>query len=126
MTHVGEWTKKVDCWNRVAQLNWELPETVSTELISAAAAKTVAVQTVEAGLSDGERATITTAAAIPAEDWFGISSWAKQTDNLRPWQRQIAFSLGKLANQGREPSIKQAVQGMRLLDEAARLGFKRS
>ena len=54
---------------------------------------------------------------------MALAHWAKETDNLQPWQRSLAFSLGRLAGQGREPSRKQAVQGKKILDEAGRLGF---
>jgi hypothetical protein len=63
------------------------------------------------------------ARSVPAEVWFGIAAWAKQTDSLASWQRSIAFSLGRLASQQRSPSRKQAAQGRKLHDEAIRLGF---
>lgn len=124
MAHVGEWTKKVDCWARVEAISWTLPSGLAAELVDPRRAKQVQVETEDAGLSAAERETIEKAAAVPAEDWFAVSAWAKQTDNLAGWQRQIAFSLGKLEGQERTPSIKQATQGMRLLDEATRLGFR--
>jgi hypothetical protein len=71
-----------------------------------------------------ERKLIAQVAAMPAETWFELSHWAKQTGNLQGWQRAIAFSLGKRAGQGREPSRKQAVQAIRILEEARRLGFR--
>jgi hypothetical protein len=54
--------------------------------------------------------------------WYSISAWAKQTSTLVPWQRGLAYSLGRLGN-AKAPSIKQAVQGRKLLLEATRLGF---
>jgi len=41
-----------------------------------------------------------------------------------PWQRSLAVSLGKLANNNKQPSIKQAKQGLIILKESARLGFR--
>ena len=60
---------------------------------------------------------------ISPEKWFGIAKWAKETDNLYAWQRSLAFSIGKLLVRGREPSRKQAIQGMKILEEAGRFGF---
>ena len=62
---------------------------------------------------------------VRAETWLGISRWAKETDNLLPWQRSLAFSLGRLVGNHRPPSAKQAVQGLKILDESERRGFKR-
>jgi hypothetical protein len=124
MAHIGEWTKKVDCWTRVEAIQWEVPAALAAELVDGRRAKQVETETVEAGLSAAERDTISRAAGVAADDWFAVSAWAKQTDNLAGWQRQIAFSLGKLATQSRPPSIKQATQGLRLLEEAMRLGFR--
>jgi hypothetical protein len=60
---------------------------------------------------------------VPAEIWFALSHWARETSNLQGWQRSLAFSLGRLASQSRQPSRKQAVQAQAILEEAARLGF---
>ena len=61
--------------------------------------------------------------SVRAETWFAVSHWAKETNNLQPWQRGIAFGIGRLLAAGRSPSTKQAIQGKKLYDEATRLGF---
>jgi hypothetical protein len=61
---------------------------------------------------------------VSADTWFKVSHWAKETDNLAPWQRSLAFSLGKLASQSKAPSPKQAAHGLKIIEEAQRLGFK--
>lgn len=58
------------------------------------------------------------------EGHVDVSTWAKATGNLAPWQRGLAFSLGKLSSRGREPSRKQARRGLLLLEEARRLGYR--
>jgi len=60
---------------------------------------------------------------VPAEYWFSMAKWAKERGFLKPWERSLAFSLGKLAAANREPSDKQAVQGARILTRAQELGF---
>lgn len=57
-------------------------------------------------MTDDEAATIERVAAIPAETWFGLAVWAKDTETLMPWQRGLSFSLGKLAGAGRKPTRK--------------------
>lgn len=61
--------------------------------------------------------------AIPAAVWYTISKWAKENDVLMPWQRSIAFSLGRLREAGKPPSAKQAVQGRKLLLDAVGAGY---
>jgi hypothetical protein len=61
--------------------------------------------------------------AVSGEAWKSLSTWAKQTDNLATWQRSIAFSIGRVLDSDRKPSVKQAVQGQKILAEATRLGF---
>ena len=63
-------------------------------------------------------------ANVPAETWFRLSKWAKETGTLERWQRSLAYDLGRLAGQGRDPSPKQAKQGTRILHEARKLGFQ--
>jgi hypothetical protein len=62
--------------------------------------------------------------AMAADIWFKIAHWAKETNNLAAWQRGISFSIGTVLTRGKVPSIKQARQGLKLLEEARRLGFK--
>ena len=55
--------------------------------------------------------------------WLSISNWAKETNNLAPWQRAIAFSVGTLIKRGRKPTIKQAKQALILYNTAIEKGF---
>jgi hypothetical protein len=74
-------------------------------------------------LTDDEQAVMDAVALVPAETWFELSQWAKQTGNLQPWQRGLAFSLGKNAGSGKANSRKQVNHGSIILEEAKRLGF---
>ena len=63
------------------------------------------------------------AAAIPAETWFALSRWAKETKNFLPWQRSLLFSVGSLVGRGQKPSIKQATHAMKAYKAAFEKGF---
>jgi hypothetical protein len=121
--HVGEWTKKLDCWKVVEELNWPIPANLEVELIGLASQ--VKDVNSERGqlLSEEEAELVNYAAGVPAQAWFAVSNWAKETGNLQSWQRSLAYSLGVLTSQSRRPSVKQARQGRKLLEEATRLGF---
>lgn len=120
--NVTEWCKRPACWDRVRDLDMSLPADLEAELIAVGRSAPKPVTGIETPDAD-EVATIGRVAAVPAETWFAIANWAKETDNLAPWQRGLAFSLGRNANQNKQPSRKQAAQGERLKQEAERLGF---
>jgi hypothetical protein len=119
--NITEWCKKEECWKGVAELRSSTAPGLAAELIPIDRMD-VAVDRGVQSLSDSERKLITEVAAVPSDVWFRISKWAKETGNLQGWQRSIAYSLGKIVANGREPSIKQAVQGAKILVEAERLG----
>ncbi|AXO12868.1 AIPR family protein [Thalassospira indica] len=121
--NIGEWCKKDLCWERFRETELDVPEAISKGLSSRPANRLKkGTHTADAPSSE-EAALIDAMAHVPADTWFGISSWAKETHNLQGWQRSLSFSLGHLASQGRKPSRKQAVQGQKILSEAQSLGF---
>jgi hypothetical protein len=61
---------------------------------------------------------------VPAQTWFDLAAWAKDTQTLQPWQRSLSFSLGRLAGAGKKPTRKQAMHGDKILQEARSLGFR--
>ena len=117
--NVTEWSKRPECWNAVMGTRFDI-DLKSAEPGQGSGAGAVA----SAAISEVEGEVIAAAASVAGEVWFAVSGWAKETESLKPWQRQIAFSLGRLASRGANPSIKQARQGRKLLLEAVRLGFQ--
>jgi hypothetical protein len=117
--NVTDWYKSEACWEAVKTLDIALPRELK-ELSTQPA--TPAVVGIDAPTAE-ENAEIIWAQSVRGEIWFGIAKWAKATDSLAGWQRSIAFSLGKLATQGRAPSRKQAAQAKKIYDEAIRAGF---
>lgn len=121
--NVTEWCKRVACWAAVKELEIDLPRDFKAGLVDPA--------TVNRGpaalgpeLDAEARQALIDAQTVRAETWLRISRWAKETGTLLPWQRSLAYGLGRIARQGKVPSVKQAVQGMRLLREAQSLGFR--
>jgi hypothetical protein len=120
--HVGEWTKKLDCWKIVEELPWEVPTTLRSELVELAAASARAEVT-GTGLSTEQSAAMVSVADVTSETWLALSNWARVTGNLAPWQRKLSFDIGRRIGRGTPASPKQAVQGAKILEEARRLGF---
>jgi len=121
--NVTEWCKKEACWSRLKNLELEYPD-LSDILIGEVEKNPWRSVQSDSSVSIEDQENIQTIVEVPADTWFQISHWAKETRNLMPWQRSLAFSLGKLASNDRNPSVKQARQGLIILEEAKRLGFK--
>ena len=124
----GEWSKHQDCWSTFQEVSIHIPAALQKELVKLRQDQDGSY-TINPSqpptLHEAEAARqITAVATVSADTWFKLSHWAKETDNLQPWQRRIAFSLGKLASQEKDPSPKQAAQGVKIIEEAQRLGFK--
>jgi hypothetical protein len=118
--NLTDWCKKEACWNAV--LSRPLDISLS-KLVTATNASNAEVETAEAG-SPAQQRSVSAVTAIDADVWFALSNWAKQTNSLLPWQRGLAYSIGRLKSNGRTVSIKQAKQGSIILVEAVRLGFR--
>lgn len=123
--NVGEWCKKEKCWNVICEHEYAISEALQKELLSVAqptGGRTVAAAGI-ATLTEEEKALIDEVASIPAETWFALSRWAKETKNFLPWQRSLLFSVGSLVGRGQKPSIKQATHSMKAYKEAQSKGF---
>lgn len=123
--NVGEWCKKEKCWQVIRDHKYELSEALQKELVSVARPTTSTPPATGsiASLTAEEQALIDEAAAIPAETWFALSRWAKETKNFLPWQRSLLFSVGSLVGRGQKPSIKQATHAMKAYNAALEKGF---
>jgi AIPR protein len=119
--NVGEWCKQEKCWERVRRLGLHLPD-ITRVLIPVDRPPRAGSGT--GHMSAEDAALIDRIKAVDGVVWLGISHWARETNHLASWQRSMAFSLGRLAQQHRAPSVKQAAQGSLILDEVERLGFR--
>lgn len=122
--NVTEWSKRKECWDAVLRLEDAEIATLPGSVLIPMDRRPRTAEALEDYVDPGEEELITRIARIPATVWFGLSHWAKETDNLQGWQRGIAFSLGRIAGTGRRPSRKQASQAEKILAEAERLGFR--
>jgi hypothetical protein len=122
--NVTEWAKKKECWEAVQEIGWIAPASLLAGAPKDTGSKKTAATPDDAGpRSAEENEAIDIVCAVSGEAWKSLSTWAKQTDNLAAWQRGIAFSIGRALESDRKPSVKQAVQGKKILAEATRLGF---
>lgn len=123
--NVGEWCKKEKCWQSIRDYEYIISDALQKELISVArptAGPQPATSSI-ASLTEEEQKLIDKVAEIPAETWFALSRWAKETKNFQPWQRSLLFSVGGVVGRGQKPSIKQAGHAMKAYNEALTKGF---
>lgn len=64
------------------------------------------------------------ASKIDPAIWFTMAHWAKVEDVLKPWERSLVYSVGRVIARGGDPTIKQARQARRVFGEAISLGFQ--
>lgn len=122
--NVTEWAKRAECWSRVADLDWTIPDQLLAELVDPSSSPRRGRHAAETD-SKAAAQLIMAVASIPAEDWIAVAHWAKETKNLEPWQRRLAVDIGKHLSNGWDISVKQAAQAERLMAEAQQLGFRR-
>ncbi len=127
--NVGEWCKKQKCWEEIKTFDYTLISYLESELISVekapvlSATKNACTSSLNIA-SEEEKKIIEQATAISANEWYALSKWAKETDNFQGWQRSIVFSVGQLIARGKKPSYKQAVQALKVYNEASQKGFQ--
>jgi hypothetical protein len=118
----GEWSKREECWDAFKDSAIQVPDGLKGELLDISRSATSMAKGV--ALDPDAAKDISSILEISGQTWFAIARWAKETSNLLPWQRGLAFSLGKLVSNSKSPSPKQAKQGLKILKESQRRGFK--
>jgi hypothetical protein len=116
--HVGEWAKKPACWDAVSRVPWSVPRDLEAELRDHPLDDEAL-----AGGAEGDRGASDEVTSIPADEWYAIERWAKETHNLDPSQRQLTQYVGRRLELEQEIPEPQAVQALHARNEALSLGF---
>lgn len=115
--NVGEWSKKIDCWNRL-KLQLSDFDKLPDELLQQ--------ETNEDGsyLNETQQSRITEAESYNSQFWFSLANWAKQNNMLTPMDRKAAFNFGTMRSRGRKfASLKQAQYALKIVSTAIEFGF---
>jgi len=123
--NVTEWCKKVECWKAIRHLDPPLRATPPEWGAVVSDTGAALAEEVESARSPDEHATAVRCMDVSAETWFAVHLWGRKTGNLADWQSGIALTLSGYASDGwkRTPSVKQARQGVRILEIAVSAGF---
>lgn len=111
-------------WTIILEKNLKLPAPFKTSKNTPKVSTTNTAGAVP--LSDTQEDSVNKVLECGSDKLWALTLWAKETDNLQPWQRGIIASVAKLVGAGKSPSGKQAVQTMKALDDAEERGFKYS
>ena len=123
--NVTEWAKRPECWRRVGDIDWQVPAELEAEYADPTATARRGRHAAETESHAAARLKIAVA-SIPADDWFAVAAWAKDTKNLEPWQWRVAAQVGQCLKNGLDLTIHHAEQAERLMADAQRLGFRPS
>ncbi|MET9479964.1 AIPR family protein [Streptomyces sp. NPDC006638] len=116
--HVGEWAKKPSCWDAVSRVRWTVPRNLQSEL-----REHPLDEEALAGGTEGDEGARDEVTMVPADEWYALERWAKETHNLVPAQRQLAQFVGRRLELDQEVPEPQAVQALHARNEALSLGF---
>ncbi|WJK32717.1 AIPR family protein [Solwaraspora sp. WMMA2065] len=109
-THVGEWTKKDECWEAVRDIDWVPPPTLNAEL------------TPLDSYTDDVRALRDSQAG----DWQDLAAWGASTGTFDDQQRAAVRDVAHALAQGNIPAGKQLRAASRLMGLALDGGFRPS
>ena len=128
--NIGEWCKKTKCWETVKELSYSITKELEVELLEIGKSLPVVSTAARLNASTFNTATpeefviIKQATAIQPSVWYALSKWARETGNFQGWQRSLAFNVGQAIARGKDPSFKQAIQALKVYEEAVSKGFK--
>lgn len=121
--NVGEWCKNIKCWNSLKEIEYSCGKDLESELISVAKTENSKPKNSINSTTDDEIAIIEEVKKVPAQTWFSLSKWAKETNNFLSWQRSLIFTIGIILSRNNTPSYKQANQALIVYKEAVDKGF---
>lgn len=124
-TNVTQWCKRKECWYTFRSTYILPSQGLMNELTAHGKVKSEAIidNRVEEP-SEAEKAMIEKIKQTDYLLWIKIAAWSKETNKLQSWQRTISYQIGNLIRRKRVPSVKQATQAVKILQDARYYGFK--
>jgi hypothetical protein len=117
--NVTEWCKKEGCWEVIRSLALPLPEQLPVEIGDE-------ISDGVGGNATGARTDDPVMACmdLDGERWALVMAWAARTPGLDEFDRKVAHTISGYAMEGweKEPSLKQAVRGTRVIAAARKAG----
>ncbi len=117
-SNVGEWTKKIECWNRL-KLKLADIDKFEEDLLQQE------VNEDGSYLNETQQNRIKEAEAYSSQYWFSLAAWAKSNNMLTPIDRKAAFNFGTMKSRNKSfVSLKQAQYALKIAKSATECGFE--
>ena len=118
MSNINEWSKRVDCWNKLKLRLGDL-EKFDEDLLQKE------INEDGSGLNDTQKNRIAEAESYSTQFWFALANWARENNMLTPIDRKAAFNFGTMRSRGRKfVSLKQAMYALKIANTAKEHGFE--
>ncbi len=112
VANVTEWAKREQCWTSLRTIGWKAPLGIEELLLPVA---------LESRLENG--ASPASLEGVSGDAFLAISSWAKETENLTPWDSRFAYTIGIRLSRNQPLTQKQIPHAERILAAVRELGF---
>jgi AIPR protein/abortive infection phage resistance-like protein len=120
--HIGESFKSQATWDYIRGLDLKLSTALEQELIPVHEGQPLdsVPGTVSGGVDLQDQNNIARCRELSESQWLKIATWGQKSGTLVSWQKGIARTLAGYAAEDwqRLPSIKQARQGVKMIDQA--------
>lgn len=118
--NVTEWCKKEGCWEVIRGLSLPLPDPLPVE-VGGEVSDDEGISATGAHSDDPVMACMD----LDGEQWALVMAWAAKTPGVDEFDRKVAHTISGYAMDGweKEPSLKQAVRGARIIAAARKAGI---
>lgn len=118
--NIGEWCKKPECW---LELKDKFIDTDSLRDQIDQFGTNQDSGIVQQELSGNEIELINEASKYSSDEWFRLAEWDKANNMLSPFDRKLVRNFGILMSKKMGLSLKQAKNGLRIINAAIENGF---
>lgn len=119
--HIGEWSKKEECWKKVKEIEITLPEKIQESIISKDQVKEDQKENTSQGSENKKIDALTTVVTLGAGYWSRLADWAA---DYSPIYGKEADLVRLASRQGWIPTDKQAAVLIAVRDRLEQEGFR--
>jgi hypothetical protein len=118
--NVTEWCKKDACWEAIRALDLPTPDLLPPELGDDAGPDSPA----DEASTHKQQDPVIACMALDGAAWAKVMAWVAANPGIEEFDRKVAHTVAGYAIDGwhKEPSLKQAVRGVRVIEAARKAG----
>nr|WP_242692310.1 AIPR family protein [Aridibaculum aurantiacum] len=116
--NITEWCKRQECWLTLRDKHFDTGMLKNHLVLYGGNGMQAEA------LTEQEIKMIEEASTVKAETWFALAKWAKENNLFSPFDRKLSYNLGIIESRGKGMSVKQAKNGIRILQLSKKEGFE--